>query len=174
MSAGGASYASDARPSEGLTAPSSPHSNCTSVPSEPSIGVRRIGPASPFHEATSTRSPSRPCAAISAVIVSGSTPAWLSGRVMTAVVPATSLSASAATALNSPEEVTRLKVGAASPVERPEIRIGCAPPDQAASTSRESSGRATPGAVGAPETAMCAATVMPKVYGSAKRARISR
>ncbi|NDD75730.1 MAG: GTP-binding protein, partial [Gammaproteobacteria bacterium] len=81
---------------------------------------------------------------------------------MTAVVPATSPSAAAATAANWAEGVERLKVGATSPEERPEIRIGCAPPDQAASTSRESSGRASPGVVGVPEMMMCAATVMPR------------
>jgi hypothetical protein len=110
---------------------------------------------------------------MSAVIVSGSTPAWVSGSVITAVVPATSLSASAATAENSPERVARLKVGATSPSSRPEIKIGCAPPDQAASTSRDSSGRATNGVGFDSETMMCAATVMLKVYGSAKRARIA-
>lgn len=105
-------------------------------------------------------------------MVSGSIPAWLIGSVMIAVVPATSFTASATTAAKSAEGVTRLRVGAGSPGASPEIRIGCAPPDQAASTNRERSGRFASASLGAPEMMMWAATVMAEVYGSAKRARI--
>ena len=169
-----------ARPSDAVTAASSPHSIRSTSPLAPCaapltacwIGWRSTGPADPFHAAASVRSGVRPCAAMSAVIVSGSIPAWVAGRRRRALVPPTSSAASRAAVVASVAAVPRASGARFSSPARPETRIGWAPPDQAASISRVRA-REAPGAPAERGSVRIrAATVMPKVYAGAKRARI--
>ena len=162
-----------ARPSDAVTAASSPHSIRSTSPLVTCwIGWSSTGPADPFHAAASVRSGVRPCAAMSAVIVSGSIPAWVAGRMRRAVVPPTSSAASRAAAAASVVAVPRASGARLSSPARPETRIGWAPPDQAASISRVRAREALGASAERGSVRIRAATVMPKVYAGAKRARI--
>ena len=176
MSAGGATNPRRVFPSDGVIAASSPHS--TPVPAEvfrgerSASGVRRTGPAAPLCAACSDSSGVRPCAEISDVIVSGSTPACVTGSESSAVVPPTSRSASAPAASAVPASVRRASGAKSTASVSPATRIGCAPPDQAASMRRLSAGEGRSPTMEASLARISAATVMPKVYAGAKRARI--
>lgn|GEM_PF-5854059 len=176
MSAGGASNPRRTLPSDGLIAASSPHS--TPVPAEAfpdersESGVRRTGPAVPKCAAWSATSGARPCAAINAVIVSGSRPAWVTGSERSAVVPPTRRSASAAAASAVPASVGSASGAKSTDRVSPATRIGCAPPAQATSMRRLRAGEGRSPTSEESPARISAATVMVRVYAGAKRARI--
>ena len=176
MSAGGASNPRRVLPSDGVMAASSPHS--TPVPAEVfsdemcANGVRRIGPAAPLCVACRVAPGVRPCAAIRDVIVSGSIPACVTGSERSAVVPPTRRSASALAASAVLASVCRASGAKSTASVSPATRIGCAPPDQAASMRRRRAGEGWTPTREESLARISAATVMPKVYAGAKRARI--
>ena len=176
MSAGGASNPRRVLPSDGVIAASSPHSTAMPAavrPAERSAnGVRCTGPAAPLCAAYRVSSGVRPCAAIRAVIVSGSIPACVMGSERSAVVPPTRRSASALAVSAVAAPVCRASGANSTASVSPATRIGCAPPAQAASMRRRRAGEGWSPTREESLARISAATVIPKVYAGAKRARI--